>query len=348
MAQKTDLELIIEADVIGNETVALANTKTRVANAFKNNSDSKINNDKIDTDNALVTALKTVAGRDAVKAYIDNLITTEVTARNLAISTAITNLINGAPGALDTLEELATALADDQNFATTVVNSLALKANLTDLLTLEATAKTNDFTFSLADVGPVTQFNKATPIIGTIPLNDTVAFQIGTNIELSSIGAGEATVAITATGTLTSSSGNFIIPLNNIALLRKTGTDTWKLYNGAPPLTWSTLTPTQTGIASALFHNIKYIIEGKRCTMLVTIAGTGNTLDPITITNLPAVSASNRILIIFVNNNTTMQVGKASIATGTTTMTITATPPGAAFTDNTYREADFEITYDIQ
>lgn len=38
---------------------------------------------------------------------------------------SIANLINGAPGTLDTLNELANALGDDANFSTTVTNSLA-------------------------------------------------------------------------------------------------------------------------------------------------------------------------------------------------------------------------------
>ena len=42
----------------------------------------------------------------------------------------ITNLIAAAPGALDTLDELATALGDDASFATTVTNSLAGKLPL--------------------------------------------------------------------------------------------------------------------------------------------------------------------------------------------------------------------------
>lgn len=46
------------------------------------------------------------------------------------ITTAVNSLINSAPGALDTLDELAAALGDDANFATTVTNSLALKAPL--------------------------------------------------------------------------------------------------------------------------------------------------------------------------------------------------------------------------
>lgn len=50
---------------------------------------------------------------------------------NAAINAAVLALINGAPGALDALNELAAALGNDPNFATTVTNSLALKAATT-------------------------------------------------------------------------------------------------------------------------------------------------------------------------------------------------------------------------
>ena len=46
------------------------------------------------------------------------------------VSTAISNLINGAPSALDTLNELAAAMNDDAAFSTTVTNSLATKMPL--------------------------------------------------------------------------------------------------------------------------------------------------------------------------------------------------------------------------
>ena len=46
------------------------------------------------------------------------------------VQAAITALINAAPGALNTLDELAAALGDDANFATTVTNALATKATL--------------------------------------------------------------------------------------------------------------------------------------------------------------------------------------------------------------------------
>jgi hypothetical protein len=43
------------------------------------------------------------------------------------VTTQINNLINGAPGLLDTLDELAAALGDDANFAATITTSLAGK-----------------------------------------------------------------------------------------------------------------------------------------------------------------------------------------------------------------------------
>lgn len=43
------------------------------------------------------------------------------------IQTAIDGLVSSAPGALDTLNELAAALGDDANFASTVNNALAGK-----------------------------------------------------------------------------------------------------------------------------------------------------------------------------------------------------------------------------
>ena len=46
------------------------------------------------------------------------------------VKSNINNLINSAPGALDTLNELAAALGNDASFSTTITNSLALKAPL--------------------------------------------------------------------------------------------------------------------------------------------------------------------------------------------------------------------------
>ena len=47
-----------------------------------------------------------------------------------ASAAAVTYLVDSAPGALDTLNELANALGDDQNFATTVTNALSSKLSI--------------------------------------------------------------------------------------------------------------------------------------------------------------------------------------------------------------------------
>lgn len=46
-----------------------------------------------------------------------------------AINDALNNLVDAAPGTLNTLNELAAALGDDPNFATTITTALAGKAN---------------------------------------------------------------------------------------------------------------------------------------------------------------------------------------------------------------------------
>lgn len=60
------------------------------------------------------------------------------------VAAAISALVNAAPAALDTLKELADALGDDPNFATTVTNALAgkqpLAPNLTTLAALASVA----------------------------------------------------------------------------------------------------------------------------------------------------------------------------------------------------------------
>ena len=62
----------------------------------------------------------------------------QLVASTAYVRNAISNLIDSSPAALDTLDELAAALNDDANFATTISNSLANKVNL-DFDNLSAT-----------------------------------------------------------------------------------------------------------------------------------------------------------------------------------------------------------------
>ena len=67
------------------------------------------------------------------------------------VTTAISNLVDGAPGALDTLNELAAAMADDASFSTTITNLInANETHIDNVATLTGVAKdaTNLGTFS--------------------------------------------------------------------------------------------------------------------------------------------------------------------------------------------------------
>ena len=73
----------------------------------------------VDVDNAMSASSDNPVANRVIKAYVDNL---------------INGLINGAPAALDTLNELSAALGNDSNFAATITQQLALKANDADVV----------------------------------------------------------------------------------------------------------------------------------------------------------------------------------------------------------------------
>ncbi len=66
-----------------------------------------------------------------------------ILARASDVTTAVANLVDSAPGALDTLNELAAAINDDNNFATTIITQLGNKANTASLTTANVSEVTN-------------------------------------------------------------------------------------------------------------------------------------------------------------------------------------------------------------
>jgi len=75
------------------------------------------------------TASPTFTGTPAAPTASAGTNTTQI-ATTAFVSTAVSNLVDSAPGTLDTLNELAAALGDDANFSTTVTNSIATKLPL--------------------------------------------------------------------------------------------------------------------------------------------------------------------------------------------------------------------------
>ena len=123
-----------------------------------------------------------------------NTNTTQV-ATTAYVQTEITDLIAAAPGALDTLNELATALGNDAAFSTTVTNSLATKLPLAGGTMSGAIAMgTNKIT----GLGDPTNLQDAVTINY---LNNTVLAPSNLTGPITSIGAATSIASQTGTGT---------------------------------------------------------------------------------------------------------------------------------------------------
>lgn len=90
--------------------------------------------------------------------------------------------------------------------------------------------KTAAYTFVLADAGTQVEYNVAgTAATFTIPLNATVAFPVGTVINLCNINTGALTIAITSGGTLVSPAGFRLTTQYATASLVQRAANVWVL-----------------------------------------------------------------------------------------------------------------------
>ena len=198
---------------------------------------------------------------DSAKPVSTAQATAIATAKSEAIADAtsqVNALLTGAPAALNTLDELAAALGDDANFASTVTTSLGLKAPLasptfTGTVTVAAAGVAfTDGTQTKAGVPSLTTigteisaaYNLSTgglalrdqliPIAGTraitIPTNATTAFPIGTSIDFyQASGTGANFVAADGTVTILRTPGLTLRTTYSSATLTKVAVNTWLL-----------------------------------------------------------------------------------------------------------------------
>ena len=98
---------------------------------------------------SFVTKSTALASNNALIALINDRM--QVANVQSLVSTEVSNLIDAAPAALDTLNELAAAIGDDSNFITTITTSIGTKATNTYVNTL--LANTNSFITEKAVTG---------------------------------------------------------------------------------------------------------------------------------------------------------------------------------------------------
>lgn len=97
------------------------------------------------------------------------------------------------------------------------------------LVTINAQTGTT-YTLVLADAAKMVTLSNAAAITTTVPPNSSVAFPVGTSIDLAQIGAGQVTVAQGSGVTVNATPGLKFRAQYAGATIVKTGTDAWLLF----------------------------------------------------------------------------------------------------------------------
>lgn len=149
------------------------------------------------------------------------------------VNTKVADLVNSAPETLNTLNELAAALGDDPNFATTIVSELGNKVDKTT--TINDKALTNNITLTAADV-------KALPDTTVIPSIAGLATEDYVNtktaaITVNTLGAAKASDLTTLQTNLATLQTNFANLQTSLNLSVGTSGQ-FAVSNGSGGITW--------------------------------------------------------------------------------------------------------------
>jgi hypothetical protein len=171
---------------------------------------------KILTSNTLGSAL--AAGGFTVSGLATPSATSDAATKGY-VDTQVANLVDSAPGTLDTLNELAAALGDDPNYATTITNALAAKLSLSGGTMTGAIAMSTNKITGLGD--PTSAQDAATK-----NYIDTMATSAGASATAAAISASAAATSATSAATSASSAAasfNAVTGLTGSGLVRDMG-----------------------------------------------------------------------------------------------------------------------------
>lgn len=161
-----------------------------------------------------------------------------VTAAKVAADVATQAELDAVAAAAQPLDSDLTAIAalTTTSFGRSLL-ALADAAAAATALAPTFTTKTADYTFAIGDAWNKVYLSGATGRSFTVPANATVAFAVGTEIELGELGAGALTV-VAAGGVTVDVHADFTLVLNgagSVASLLKTATNTWLLTGQLVP-----------------------------------------------------------------------------------------------------------------
>lgn len=146
------------------------------------------------------------------------------------VDSAVAALVSQAPATLNTLNEIAAAINNDADFATTIVADLATKITQEDLdaATLVAfNEQTSSYTLALADNSNLVEMNSSSSNTVTIPADSAVAFPVGSAIDIFQRGTGQTTLAAGSGVTLLYTPGLKLRARYSAATVVKRSANTW-------------------------------------------------------------------------------------------------------------------------
>ena len=230
------------------------------------------------------------------------------------VRTEISSLVDAAPGTLDTLNELAAALGDDPNFATTVTNSIATKANTNQTMFIGTTAVViNRASASLSLAGVSIDGNA-----GTATTSTTITASGGLTTQQGTGTVGYVSPIVNGTTGLFpgANNANSVLTLNrhpgNYYSQLGFSSNNNLYYRAFNNVAIDTTTAWQTLWTSSSLTNLNQLTNGPGYTtnvgtvtsvaaLTLTTTGTdvsstvaSGTTTPIITLNIPTASASNR------------------------------------------------------
>jgi hypothetical protein len=258
-------------------------------------------------------ASPTLTGVPLAPTAAANTNTTQI-ATTAYVQTELTDLLNGAPGALDTLNELASALGNDANYSTTITTALAGKLPLAGGTMTGAIAMgTNKIT------------GLGTPTVSTDAATkgyiDTAVIAPG-NLTgpITSVGAATSIASQTGTGT------KFVVDTSPTLVTPVLGVATATSINGTTIPSTKTLvvtTDTLATLAATTSAQLAGVISDETGSGSLVFATSPTLVTP----NLGTPSAIN----LTNATNTPTDATKANLASPTFTGTVTI-PTGAVIT----------------
>lgn len=136
---------------------------------------------------------------------------------------------SGSPEGVVTAPVGWTYLRSDGNSGSTTYTKASGTGNTGWVATgmVVATTQASDYTLALTDMGRVVEVTKATAHVLTVPPNSSVAFPIGTVIEVLQYGAGQVTITPGSGVTIRTASSLTTRAQYSTVALRKRATDEW-------------------------------------------------------------------------------------------------------------------------